>query len=90
MNDEIDTIALTVFRGLDHYQITGRTITLKIKYSDFRIITRSRSFPSPHCDLLTIVSTAKALLAATEPENKKIRLLDIRLSNFGEESSRRT
>ena len=61
----------------------GRTITLKIKYSDFRQITRNQSFPEPVGDKETILSTAQKLLLATEPADKKIRLLGISLSNFG-------
>ena len=59
-------------------------MTLKIKYSDFKQITRNQSFPTGFNDLETIASAAKKLLAATDPEDKKIRLLGISLSNFGE------
>jgi DNA polymerase-4 len=84
MDAELDKIATTVCNRLQHYQLKGRTITLKIKYSDFRQITRNQSFPAGINDLETISSTAKRLLAATLPEDKKIRLLGISLSNFGE------
>lgn len=82
MNAELDKIAMTVHRRLDKYQLKGRTITLKIKYSDFKQITRSRSFQQPLNDFDTITATAKELLAGTDWYNKKIRLLGITLSNF--------
>jgi DNA polymerase IV len=84
MNRELDKIARTICHRLQQYGLKGRTITLKIKYGDFRQITRSRSFPDPLDDLTTITSTAQELLATTEPENKPIRLLGISLSNFEE------
>jgi len=84
MNVEIDKISLVVHERLKKYGLKGRTITIKIKYSDFRQITRNHSLPHPVNDLETISSIAKQLLAATEPEDKKIRLLGVGLSNFGE------
>jgi len=84
MEAELDKIAEIVCGRLQRYQLKGRTVTLKIKYSDFRQITRNRSLASPVNDLETICSIAKQLLAATDPEEKKIRLLGISLSNFGE------
>lgn len=85
MNGELDKIAVTVATRLEKYQLKGRTITLKIKYSDFRQITRNQSFPHPVGDLETIAATARQLLLKTEPVDVKIRLLGITLSNFGED-----
>jgi DNA polymerase-4 len=84
MEAELDKIAKTVCNRLQNYELKGRTVTLKIKYSDFKQITRNQSFPAGINDLGTISATAKRLLAATSPESKKIRLLGISLSNFGE------
>lgn len=84
MNAELDRIAVIVHERLKKYGLRGRTITIKVKYSDFKQITRNQSLPQPVNDLETISTIAKQLLAATEPEDKKIRLLGIGLSNFGE------
>jgi DNA polymerase-4 len=89
MTVELDKIARTVYDRLRRYRLKGRTLTVKIKYSDFKQITRSRSFPGPIEDLPTITVTATELLAGTEPENKKIRLLGISISNFQEEKTRK-
>jgi DNA polymerase-4 len=64
--------------------LKGRTVTLKIKFSDFKIITRSKSYPHPVNENGIIASTARQLLEETAPEGKQIRLLGISLSNFGE------
>ncbi|WP_295673779.1 DNA polymerase IV [uncultured Mucilaginibacter sp.] len=84
MEEELDKIAQTVCKRLQQYELKGRTITLKIKYSDFKQITRNQSFPTGLNDLDTVCATAKKLLVATGIEEKKIRLLGISLSNFNE------
>ncbi|TSD64880.1 DNA polymerase IV [Inquilinus sp. KBS0705] len=82
MNAELDKIARLVHDRLLRYQLKGRTITLKIKYSDFRQITRSQSLPDMVDDEATISTVAKNLLLATDIENSRIRLLGITVSNF--------
>ncbi|MDQ0106688.1 DNA polymerase-4 [Chitinophaga terrae (ex Kim and Jung 2007)] len=82
MEVELEKIGQTVYNRLQRYQLKGRTITLKVKYNDFRQITRNQSFPFPVGDYETIVATAKQLLAATLADDHKIRLLGITLSNF--------
>ncbi|MDR3696601.1 DNA polymerase IV [Mucilaginibacter sp.] len=84
MEEELDKIAQTVCRRLQQYELKGRTITLKIKYNNFKQITRNQSFPAGLNDLETVCATAKKLLVATGVEDKKIRLLGISLSNFNE------
>lgn len=85
MNAELDRIAEIVCNRLQKYHLKGRTITLKIKYSDFRQITRSLSLPEHTDDLQVIAATAKQLLAATDLQAIKVRLLGISLSNFPDE-----
>lgn len=80
---ELDKLANVVYDRLYNHKLKGRTITVKIKYSDFRIITRSRSFPEPVGDLDTIIETAHQLLRQTAPEGSNIRLLGVSVSNFG-------
>jgi DNA polymerase IV len=84
MYSELERISLTVFNRLQKHELKGRTITLKIKFSDFKQITRNHSFPDPVGDITTIQETAKQLLASTGPQNVKIRLLGISLSHFSE------
>ncbi len=83
MEAELDKIARIVYDRLKKKQLRGRTITVKIKYSDFRQITRNRSFVELVDDHETIRDTAKQLLAATFQEDQRVRLLGISLSNFG-------
>lgn len=87
MNEALEKIAATVNRRLVERALKGRTVTLKIKYHDFKIITRSKSFSEPIADVNLIAATAKDLLQATGPQDSKIRLLGITLSNFGEQNA---
>ncbi|WP_354428790.1 MULTISPECIES: DNA polymerase IV [unclassified Mucilaginibacter] len=82
MHAELEKIAKTVHDRLLKYHLKGRTVTLKIKYSDFKQITRSLSLPENIDDANTILSTSKTLLAATDTENSRVRLLGITISNF--------
>ncbi len=84
MNAALAKIAAVVYERLQKAQLKGRTLTLKIKYHDFKQITRNKSWLFPVGDLHAITETAQQLLAATDINNKKIRLLGITLSNFGE------
>lgn len=87
MHAELDKLSLVVANRLEKHQLQGRTVTLKIKFSDFRQITRSHSFSEGISDRKTIITTVKELLASDDIEKKPIRLLGISLSNFGETKS---
>lgn len=64
--------------------LAGRTITLKIKYADFRQLTRSRTLPEPVSATKTIFEEAWALLEALDLE-AKVRLVGLGVSHFGGE-----
>ncbi len=82
---ELEKIALAVHGRLKRNFLKGRTITLKVKYHDFKQITRSLSFEEPTDKLEVIESTAKDLLTNLDLLNRKIRLLGISVSNFNEQ-----
>lgn len=84
MNSELDKIADVLYVRLKRYKLKGRTVTVKIKYHDFKLVTRSQSFQTPVGDYETILETAKSLLNLVITEDSKVRLLGISLSNFGE------
>jgi DNA polymerase IV len=88
MNAELDKIADTLYARLKRSQLKGRTITVKIKYHDFKLATRSQSFTTPVDNFEIILSTAQQLLQAALPGDPKVRLLGISISNFDSQSSR--
>ena len=64
----------------------GRTVTLKLRYADFRTITRARSVAAPIADGAALLAAGEAILAPLLPVEQGIRLLGITLSKFeGEE-----
>ena len=82
MHDELLKITKTVYTRLIGKNLKGRTITLKIKFHDFKRVTRSQSFPDGTDDRETIYRTACELLDSSAAGDKKIRLLGISMSNF--------
>jgi DNA polymerase-4 len=58
----------------------GRTVTLKMKFNDFEIITRSRSVPLAVASRRDLERVSIALLQNEMPVSKPIRLLGISLS----------
>jgi DNA polymerase-4 len=84
LHREIDRIALIVSARLEKHNLKGRTVTLKIKYSNFKLITRSRSFREPLNDAATISESSKQLLESTLPPPRGIRLLGISMSRFND------
>ncbi|WP_411342324.1 DNA polymerase IV [Sphingopyxis sp. J-6] len=60
----------------------GRTVTLKLRYADFRTITRARSVPSPILDGAGLLAAGEAILAPMLPTEQGIRLLGVTLSKF--------
>ena len=81
---ELDKIARILTDRLERNGLKGRTITLKLKYHDFKQVTRSHSLNEATNNEELILTTAKQLLTATDIDDRKIRLLGISLSNFGD------
>jgi len=86
LNQSLDVIAQEVVRRVLIRNTAGRTITLKIKFSNFTQITRSHSFLAPVNDIESIRSSAKYLLQETFTEGMSVRLLGITLSRLDKSS----
>lgn len=84
MQDELLKITQAVYSRLLRHRLKGKTITLKVKYHDFRLITRRHSLEDRTDDRTIIYKTACELLDSIDTDEKKIRLLGISLSNFGQ------
>lgn len=64
----------------------GRTVSLKIKYADFKIISRSKTFLTPISDYETLYKAGSELLSLVDL-SPKIRLIGIGIKNNEEEVS---
>ncbi len=82
MQTEIDKLARLVSQRLQKNNLKGKTVTVKIKFSDFRVITRSHTAVEGVDDRHSIASEAKTLLNAADVDGMKIRLLGVSVSNF--------
>ena len=76
-----------VWRWCDGRQAFGRTVTVKVKYDDFRQITRSRSQPAAIATKEDLRRSALQLIRSVLPPEKGIRLVGVTVSNFAERSS---
>ena len=79
---ELRELAARVALNLQRLRLAGRTVTLKVRYHDFRTVTRSGSAPKPVCRSDQIAAVASALLERTEAGQLPVRLLGISVSNF--------
>jgi DNA polymerase-4 len=62
--------------------LTARTVTVKIKYANFRQITRTRSCIEPITSRAIIEQLSLDLLQPHFPPSRGVRLLGVTLSNF--------
>jgi DNA polymerase-4 len=84
MLEQLERIANSLERRLQKHKISGKTVTLKIKYSDFTQQTRSKTLPYFIADKSLIMETVKELLYQ-ERMKDSVRLLGISLSNLNTE-----
>jgi DNA polymerase IV len=82
MRAELDPLVDKVWHYCDSTGVWGRTVTLKVKFADFQIITRSRSRLAPISDRSTLASISAELLAAQFPMRKGVRLIGVSLSSL--------
>ena len=87
---EIDQLARGVAEWLGKKGKTARTVTIKVRYSDFTTITRSQSTPEPTADPDHISMRAIKLLDKTEAGHRPVRLLGVSVHNFAGEAEAET
>ncbi len=68
-------------------QFAGRTLTLKIKYHDFEVNTRSRTFGESVIGYAELLEKSLELLNAPHPPKKPVRLLGVSFSNLEPETA---
>src|SRR5688500_2239434 len=80
--NELDRISHFAWNRVERAEVQGRTVTLKVKYQDFQIITRSRSLAEPIAHRPQFLAVGVELLRALLPLRKGVRLLGLTLSGF--------
>lgn len=87
MLEQLEKIAASLEKRLKKHNISGKTVTLKIKYSDFTQQTRSKTLPYFIADKSLILETVEELLYQ-ERMKDSVRLLGISLNNLNTEQKK--
>ena len=89
LREALDNIIDIVWPQIAERNLKGRTVTLKMKYTDFQLVTRARSLPHPVADKAEFAKVARALLDEQLPLPLPIRLMGLTLSSLeGERDDR--
>jgi DNA polymerase-4 len=81
IRQEIEDMADRAGRWLDKKALLARTVTIKVRYSDFTTITRSNS-TAPTRDRARLIARAVQLLERTDAGARPVRLLGVSVHNF--------
>jgi len=87
LHDYLKQLAEEVSEDLQHQKLMGKTVTLKVKYDNFELVTRSQTFQQAINDDKQIYRVCKNLLTHTEAGLRKVRLLGVGLSLFNHQTS---
>ncbi len=87
---ELEVMAKSLHDQIVHEKYAYRTVTLKAKYSNFEIHTRSKSLKIHSTDLEPILILTQTMLKEVLASGRKIRLVGVRLSNLLERAAPQT
>jgi DNA polymerase-4 len=82
MRDELQPIIDKLWRHCEASTIRGRTVVLKVKFSDFQTITRSRTLAAAVESREELERVSLDLLGALMPVRKGVRLLGVTLAGL--------
>jgi DNA polymerase-4 len=82
MLSELQPLIDKVWRRCEEKGTRGRTVTLKVKFADFELISRSRTLVGAVCSRSEFENVSTELLKALFPMQKAVRLLGVSISGF--------
>lgn len=88
MLERLEVIAQEIENRLNNSKIAGKTVTLKIKYSDFTQQTRSKTLQFFVKDKAILLATVKDLLYQEKIKNS-VRLLGISVTNLNNQTQKK-
>jgi DNA polymerase-4 len=77
-------LCVRVAEDLQRKGYVGRTVGIKLRFDDFRTVTRDLTLPSPTADSATIRRAATECLKRVTLD-RRLRLLGVRVSTLGDE-----
>ncbi|MEW6239120.1 MAG: DNA polymerase IV [Candidatus Omnitrophota bacterium] len=78
----IEELSHQVADRLDKVALEGRTVGIKVRFHDFRLLTRAMTLDHPTRDPGVIAEAAINLLERVELSNRRVRLLGVRITGF--------
>jgi len=88
--DALDPVVDAAWRRIERAGVAGRTLTLKVKFADFSIISRAQTCVAPIASNEAIAEVGRKLLLRLLPVQQGIRLLGLTLSGFDARSLSQT
>lgn len=85
MKEKLSYLAGIVFRYMEKSDNFGRTVTIKAKSPDFKLITRSKSFAGEIRELSQLEAITHELIMQNREEMPNVRLLGVAISNLSKE-----
>lgn len=79
---ELDLLCERLAERLIRHDLTGRTVTLKVRYDDFRTVTRSRTLDHVVREKRALVEATAALVTETEIGRRAVRLIGVGVSGL--------
>jgi DNA polymerase-4 len=68
--------------------LRAKTVILKVRYADFRLVTRSKTLPRPVDNAAEVYAEATSLFGKAEIGRRPVRLVGVGLANFVREESK--
>ena len=87
MKEKLSYLAEVVYKYMEKADNYGRTVTIKAKMPDFKIITRSRTFATEVRRLDSLAAIAHELLEENKEDIQSVRLLGVAVSNLSKEQA---
>jgi DNA polymerase-4 len=88
IQQKLNELAHTVFSRAEKYKLFGRTLTLKLKFNDFKTITRNKSVEHEITDISEALKLSEDLLHLVNFEEKQLRLIGLGISNFVQKNTK--
>jgi DNA polymerase-4 len=79
---ELYKVEKELMERIENAGVTGRTVTLKVKFSDFRQITRSRTLPDYIRVFAKLHEEVTGIRKSLDLSGSRIRLLGVTISNL--------
>lgn len=82
---ELLRLSTKVAARMRRAEVAGRTVTLRLRFSDFTTITRSRTLPEP-TDVTSEIYGVVASLLQAQPHRTRVRLVGVRIEGLAARS----